>query len=262
MSAFLRRRLRIVLREGGAEVAGYAHFWARQAYAQELLPGRAMQSGEASWAAGLGALAEWLGTRERLQGAVLDIIVDDSLVRYTLVPWQRELRRRTERMALARACFENAYGDAMQPWDIRIDAVAGNRPAIACAIEHALVTAVKRLCAENKVKLHALQPAFVLKLNSTREAMSTDDIVVLAVDERTIAGACQMAGCWSSVWSRRLPTTHADSMSSDCWPTQLHRECLLRGYSESIPVVLLRNDAVEVLPSFQSLLDIERGNAH
>lgn len=257
-SVFPLKRVHLTLKDNGVGIAVFAHRWAHHPSLQDSISVRPLAGEAPSWISSLEAAQDWLNARAPAGRGVLEVVVDDALVRYAIVPFHRELRRKAERIALARACFESSFGGAMSQWQIRTD-VSRRGPAISCAIRQEILDAIRTFCDKSKLALHSLRPLFISKMNAAQRAVSERELIVLSAVGGSICGAHKVGGNWASIWSR---SATSDSLLEP-WQTQLHRECLLRGYPEEAPVLVLGSSAAMSLASFQDLLsDKSSHDAH
>jgi len=97
----------------------------------------------------------WSGALEALQTKLtasvpkrtrVSVVLSNRLVRYMVVPWHSALMARSERLAQARHCFREAYGDMANDWEIAMAAGSYGQPALASAIDRSLLTGLREIC--------------------------------------------------------------------------------------------------------------------
>lgn len=119
-----------------------------------------------AWDGAIAALraetARW--SRDRLS---VRVTLSNHFVRYALVPPSSEVSGQTEELALARFHFNKVHGDSSRGWEIRLSPGRSGAPRLACAIDSALLEALKQsFPAGQRPRLDSVQPLLMSAYNS------------------------------------------------------------------------------------------------
>ena len=132
-------------------------------------------NGDEAWRAPLAALDHALRTRParaapgaaRLPPALaamlaprLDIVLSEHFVRWQLLPWQSDVEAPAEQEAWARHNFREVYGDISRHWRVRCADQPPGAATPACAIDDALLLALRQLVEVHGCRLGSLRPLF------------------------------------------------------------------------------------------------------
>ena len=133
----------------------------------------AQAPGGESWRPAVEAMARLLARTPR-PGAAMDVALSSHFVRFQLVPWQAELSDAEERLAYARYLFRDVYGSLADAWEVRLSEEPPGAPAVACAIDGALLEALRRTADEAHCRLRSVQPGYAAAFNRRRRALRGD----------------------------------------------------------------------------------------
>lgn len=143
-------------------------FWA-EAVTLELAPDRLRAGGRDIPLAGpLPAALASLPADLLPRGGRLRVVLDDSLLRYTLIRWPAGLARGAEGDAFVAHRLREVHGIAPPEWCWQVDDEPPPRPALACAAPAALVEALRGLAGARGWKLLELTGAFARCYNQGR----------------------------------------------------------------------------------------------
>jgi hypothetical protein len=169
-------------------------------------PGETPPGGE-PWRAALAALASALHTLpRRTRGRV---IVSSAFARYALVPFSTTLVDRRSNEALAEHVFRHIHGDQAGAWTFRVAPAAAGHKRVACALDSALVEAIRSAAKTCGLSLDAIEPALVAAFNSARRDLPRSCWFAQAEPERIVLGFIH-DGEWSHLAAERPsgdPTT-------------------------------------------------------
>jgi hypothetical protein len=110
------------------------------------------------------------------------VVLSNDLVHYAVLPWQAGITRPAEVQAVAQLQFERLLGDAAQSCTVQCHEGGWGRPVLACAVDQALVEAVRAALAERGLKLASMQPLLMAAANGLRGRLADD--AALAIVER------------------------------------------------------------------------------
>lgn len=133
------------------------------------------REGEA-WRPAVDALARLLARTPR-PGAAMDVVLSSHFVRFQVVPWQAELSDAQEQQAYARHLFREVYGSLADAWEVRLSEEPPGAPAVACAIDGALLEALRNTASDARLRLRSVQPCYAAVFNRRRGALRGDSVV-------------------------------------------------------------------------------------
>jgi len=188
-------------------------------------------AGEPAWQAPLAALRDWLAQGKHAPAQV-EIIVSDSFVRYALIPWSDDVQKPAELATLARIHFETLFGAPAAAWEIKADCSDYGKAGIGCALDQALMTALRELCAAHGLRLTSLQPYFMRVFNRWRRRIGRD--ALFGVVE---SGQCVLASLKGGAW-HSIRTVRLGNYLGAALPVLIEREILLLGLVERAAVYL------------------------
>lgn len=139
---------------------------------RQMIPVALPVNGEDSWVPAVKALQLALTQDGATRGRV-QLVVADHFVRYTMLPWGREVVFRKGRQNVASALFMHALGERAGALEIAVDKPMYGAPGVATGIERAFLAQLRSVLAENKMTIVSLQPRFVREVNlSLRRAQN------------------------------------------------------------------------------------------
>lgn len=163
MSPSWRERVRIVLAPGSVELTrlrrglrpGVAH--------KTTVP---VESGS-SWEDAMAVLESAL-TEPRWRKAEAEVLLSSHFVRLHLLPWSESLATDAERLAHARADLEAVHGERVRDWTLVLDDAPVGYAAPLCAIDTALLDAVRTKCQAASLKVQSIRAQFAAALDEHR----------------------------------------------------------------------------------------------
>ena len=203
--------------------------------------------GDCHWAAAVDALAALLASAPA-RGAVAQVTVSSHFVRYALVPDNALLVTQDDRLRYARHNFVRVHGPDAGRWSVRVGSDTG--AAIASAVDHELVDALRALLARNGLRACALQPALMAGFNAARAHLPAAGVRLFVVEPGIAVSATWRQG-WRHVRSQRLAQQPAQDL-----PKLIDRERALDDDADDTPVYvqplvpteMLEPGAARVLP--------------
>jgi hypothetical protein len=156
----------------------------------------------AAWQGAIEGLRELLA-HPNLAAADVDVVLSNHFVRYLLLPWNPGLAGEREELAFAAARFQQVYGEPARAWSVRLSAGKPGMPALAAAVEQALIDAVAALLQGSVLRLRSLQPALMEACNARSRSVAPNAWIAMAEPGRLLLGL-QRDGQWRSLRSRPL----------------------------------------------------------
>lgn len=222
MSLLRTERLAIALCPGQVGVVRLAGWPRAKIVGKEVLPA----DGD-GWAAAIEALDHWLETAKarRLSATV---VLSNHFARFAWLPWSGDLDGE-ERQALIAARFRELYGD-MSGWTFSVDPGRYGQPALAVAVEAALIEALRHRFESRRIACRRLQPYFVAGWNRWRRRVDAEPALFAVAESGTmVVGA--LAGVKAQ---RHWQGLHAllGAYDAAALPALLARESLLQGFAD------------------------------
>lgn len=200
MSRWSAERLRVGLAPERVELARLAWWPGRPPRRQCSLP-CTPKPGEPPWQAALEAIDAPLAEIGR-RGEAVAVVLSNHWVRYLVLPWQAELTSTAELDRLARLRFEQTYGAAATGWAVRVGDGGWGAAQVACAVDAALVDALRTRLAAHGLRLASLQPLLMAAFNDTRRELAKDGALAVVEPGRVCVGV-RAQRRWVEIASRR-----------------------------------------------------------
>ena len=175
MSPSWSEALRVGVEPGRISGARFSRGWKPRLLARHAIehPGGAGAAAE-DVAGALASLLKQLGGR----GSVA-LVVSNRLVRYALVPWNRNVSGGREEIELARHCFSAIYGAKAESWELRLSAGRPGRARLASAVDKGLLDALRMGCARAGRRIASIQP-YLMAVHNRERRVAADNLLVVA----------------------------------------------------------------------------------
>ena len=141
-----------------------------------------------AWEPAIDVLAEVLQQERLPAGSIVNVVLSNHFVRYTLVPWNDLLTDAHERLAYAGRSFHAIYGDLVAGWDVRLSNDRYGTPAIASAMDKSLLDALARTTTAHGLRLGSVQPYFMTAFNRFRQQLVGRGAFVVVEPGRLVVG--------------------------------------------------------------------------
>ena len=143
------------------------------------------------------------------QEANTRIVLANHWARYAVVPWANDIANEEERLAHARICLANIYGNVAEQWRIGLSHAAPGEARIACAVEGDLLDELTAVAAAHGLRAVSMQPQLVASFNGWRHRLEDASGWFVNIDEGALAAARLVDGGWDRVYSARIGTDWA-----------------------------------------------------
>jgi len=235
--ALFPQRLVLVRSSGGLR---------RRLVHKESLAFAPAETGVPAWQAATDALAEKVSPAA-LPRAHVKLILSNHFVHYLVIPWRDGLSNQEEHWAYARHCFERVHGGGAAQWKLRLCSDTPGEPRLACAVEPALIEALRTHLGPLGRRYRSLQPHLMASFNSCRAHIGKGPTWLVVAEPGLLCLALLQDGCWHSVNRVKVGADWINEL-----PRLLEREaCLLDCATPCLDVVLIAPDATRplVLPA-------------
>jgi hypothetical protein len=173
------------------------------------------------------------------QKTVASIVLSNHFVRYALINNSEQVSNATEEHALIQHHFARIYGTIATHWSMSINqAERPDRPRVACAVDQALIDALRGLFENGHIRLQSIQPYLMTVFNPYRNRFPQSAWLALVED-----GILCLARLEDSQWRSIKCIKISDDWRRDL-EIQLERETFLSGQShiqaeQQLPVLML-----------------------
>lgn len=224
MSPSWRERMRIVLAPGGLELTRVRRgLRPRTAHAAALPVPPATTSATTpttatptptSWDGALAALDAVL-TEPRWRKADAEVLLSGHFVRVHLLPWSASLATDAERLAYARAELEAVHGERVRDWTLVLDDAPVGQAAPVCAIDTALLDALRVKCAVAALKLRSVRPQFAVALEQHRAPLRVRNGGFAFAEAGRLTLALYQAGACRWLANPRVGVALAEALAAE-----------------------------------------------
>jgi hypothetical protein len=187
--------------------------------------------GSGGWDAAVKSLDEALASA---RGGEASVVVADQFARYVLLPWNETLKTEEQWLALARHRFSGLHGARAAEWDVRVTATGPKGPRLACAVDLALIAALKGAFLARQIALISVQPFLVAAYNRIRRMVGNGSCWVVVEEQGRITLVLIRNGAWLAIRGRRC-----DERWRIVLPEILEREAAFLGLSEPCQRVIV-----------------------
>jgi len=186
-------------------------------------------------------------TRER--GSTLHVVLSDHFARFAVVPWSAGLVGDEERKAFARMSFTQVYGAVSDGWEVALDDGLSTQPAIAAAVDRALLQALRELCSARGMRLASVVPGFVRDVNRHRAQLREAQFWFARLEPGRLTVGLRQAGAWGVVRTRRLDASAGEALGG-----ALRQEALACGMAPQGVVYLVDGaGSVQSIPGWRTV---------
>lgn len=156
------------------------------------------------WLAALEALKDCFKATTFPRSPVV-LVLSNRFVRYVAIPWNDSIVARDERLAFARHCFKERYGDVASNWTVQLGKGGYGESNVACAIDAGLINGVQEAATKANVRLESVQPYLMSVYNQFRYGLGENDGACLAtVESDTLCLAWFRKQQWQGIKTRRI----------------------------------------------------------
>ena len=152
------------------------------------------------WQPALETLRPWLQQRP-WQGCKPTVVLSSHFAQYALIPWNAGLANAAERQAYARHCFQQAYGEPVRDWDLRISPAGYGRTAIASGVAPELLQALHAAFADSGLPLARIHPYLMVAVDDLRRRRLPDSLCLAVLESGKLMLALIEDGDWRSLRS-------------------------------------------------------------
>lgn len=127
------------------------------------------------------------------------VVLSNHFVRYAVLPWSSRLASEREWTAFAQHSFLSTYGEVARAWEIRVSPTGRGNPVIACAVDSALLEALRQI-----PRLARVQPYLMAAFNARRRALPGLSLWFVLQERGRVTLALIVDGKWKLIRSRQV----------------------------------------------------------
>lgn len=157
----------------------------------------------APWQPAVAALAQRLAA-QRGRRPALRVVLSGRFVRWQLLPWRAELTRPQEVAAFAQLRFRETYGKAAEEWRVLHAPQPPGRAVPACAVDAALLDALRKTSKEAGARLAAVTPYFASAFDRWRGNLKNGSAWFGLIEPDCLSLGLLREGGWIGLRAQRL----------------------------------------------------------
>lgn len=124
------------------------------------------------WSAAITTLGNVLKDA-KWQGAVVNVILSNHFVRYTIIPWNTHLSKPAEQQAYLTHCFSLVFGDQIKNWNLQSSTSSYGKSSLASAVPQAMLNALYEALQSAHVRVQSITPQLVPAINQSFAQISS-----------------------------------------------------------------------------------------
>ncbi|MDO9165315.1 MAG: hypothetical protein Q7U13_04340 [Rhodoferax sp.] len=235
------RSLHVGLTAQGLIHAKTAGLWWSQVVACERIDSMAVAD-EEPWRPAVTALARLLAA-QRPGKTKLHIVLSGRFVRWQLLPWRPELTQARELSAYASLRFRETFGKAAQDWQVLHAPQAPGKAVPACAVDTALMEALRSTCETGGASLAAVTPYFASAFDRWRGNLNGKTAWFGLIEPDCLSLGLLHDGNWMGLHTQRL-----DGDWRHVLPGMMAQIGISAGLTETAPPLYLAGSGEAPLP--------------
>lgn len=197
------------------------------------------------WQGPISILRNWL-EQNKTTGANLQIILANSFVKYTLIPWPGNFLKTSEQNTFARLHYESLYGAQVQNWAFKIAHSDYDQAMICDAFENQILDSLHELARVQKLKFTSLKLDFLCIFNRFRHMFSNHALLGVVEPNQCVLG-CFKGGQWQSIRTIKI-----SCLSDEKIMQILERERVLQGLDETAELYVYPSVELPLTMSLQN----------
>lgn len=189
---------------------------------------------EANWQPAIDALSAALN-ESVWHKANMKLVISNSLVRYTLLPWSETILNAEEEQKYVQHKMNEAFGAATGHWDISLAANTYGLARLASTVDSKLLTMLRELAVKNHLNIQSIQPHLVAALNFWQKQLKGKYLHFLVADGEKLCTVYIENGKLTSLRVEQANGTLSDEMVL----SNLQREALMNNAVNEMAIAYL-----------------------
>ena len=157
--------------------------------------------------------------------ANMKLVISNSLVRYTLLPWSEAILNVEEERKLVHHKMNTAFGATAKNWDISLEKTSYGKIRLACAVDSELLIKLRQLAQKNTLNIQSIQPHLITALNFWKKELKNAHMHFIVADGEKLCTVYIEEG---QLISLRTEQATGD-VSDEVLLANLQREALMNG---------------------------------
>lgn len=163
------------------------------------------------WQPAVAALAQWLASKSGKKLAV-HLVLSGRFVRWQLLGWQPDISRPDELAAYAALRFQETFGHAAQGWQVMHAVQPPGKAMPACAVDAALLEALRSTCDSAGARLVSVSPYFAGAFDRWRHVLGKKTAWFGLVESDCISLGLLRDGDWLGLQTQRVNAQGCDAL--------------------------------------------------
>jgi len=134
-----------------------------------------------------------------LSGKSVTIVLANSWLRYSVLPWRQHLYSKRDWQAIAERYLIDIYGNQAALWQVIVSMQGYGQPLIIAAVDKSIIAGFETLARQKHWQLSSIEPAFSNVANHYINNLSSNAWLMLAEQNRLV-----LAQSIDGVWQRFL----------------------------------------------------------
>jgi hypothetical protein len=197
------------------------------------------------WQAAVDALPAALSSDTR---AEVTVILSNHFVRYTLLPWDPNVKSKSEWLAFARHRFAEIHGTLAEQWVVRVSESAPRAARVASAVDQPLIDTLVARLQDAGATLISIQPYLMAAFNRLRRAIGRDSCWLVVEEPGRLTLALILRGEWFAIRGRRKDEAWRESL-----PQILERESAILALEEPCTKAVIHSHVAFDTDSYDTL---------
>lgn len=155
------------------------------------------------WRAALDALGKHLPAIRRPSPKV-SFVLSNHFCNYALLNKSEGLTGHDELLAFARHRMKSTFGETVGDWSYKLSDAGEQDGYLACAVDGALIEAIRALCLQKNLGLASIRPYLAVAFNRCRKALEKRTAWFVVHEDGRLVVSFFSSGKWASIASRRV----------------------------------------------------------
>lgn len=164
------------------------------------------------------------------------IVLSNSFVRYSVLPWRPEITDKAERDAYLQFTFKQNFGDLIKHWHLALHNAGFGKSSLASAIEYELLNQLKTVFQSAQMSIKGIYPLLMLATNQALSFLKinglSDSFWISCVENQRLNALLVKDGGVVKVWNQHLPNEDSEHIQ-----TFLLRELMLSEDAKLFPIL-------------------------
>ena len=189
------------------------------------------------WRPAVTALAQWLAEKGGRK-PTLRIVLSGRLVRWQLLPWRPEVTQPKELATYALLRFRETFGKAADDWQVLHSLQPPGKAVPACAVDAALMEALRTTCEAAGARLATVTPYFSCAFDRWRDVLDKKAAWFGLIETDCVSLGLLREDNWTGLRSQRV-----DEDWRDVLPGMMAQIGIAAGLAEASPPLYLAGDS-------------------